>query len=216
MALMVGRNVNDLFPTVPHTPGEEILSLASAQRRQIAARCQLRTSAAARFWASPGWSAPDARSCCAAFSASIRSARGAVRVAAYSPRATPRARIRAGLGLVSEDRKGEGLAQERSIADNLTLSRLQPYSRWGWLSLRRRERGRARLDGPTRDQGRRRRSATVKELSGGNQQKVALARVLHQAGRRAAAWTSRRGASTSAPRPRSIAAWGNSPPRANR
>ena len=44
-----------------------------------------------------------------------------------------------GLGLVSEDRKGEGLAQELSIADNLTLSRLQPYTRWGWVSLRRRE-----------------------------------------------------------------------------
>ena len=33
----------------------------------------------------------------------------------------------------------KGWLKSVSIADNLTLSRLQPYSRWGWLSLRRRE-----------------------------------------------------------------------------
>ena len=50
------------------------------------------------------------------------------------PRAA--ARIRAGLGFVSEDRKGEGLAQSMSIADNLTLSNLHTYTRGGLLQLK--------------------------------------------------------------------------------
>ena len=45
--------------------------------------------------------------------------------AAPAPR-TPWARIRQGLGLLSEDRQGEGLALTRSLADNITLSRLRP------------------------------------------------------------------------------------------
>ena len=87
--------------------------------------------------------------------------------------------IRAGLGLVSEDRKTEGLAQSRAIADNMTYSRLAPYSRRGWLNLlRRREevvrwmkRLQVKANSPEQ---------TIGELSGGNQQKVAIARVLHQ------------------------------------
>jgi ABC-type sugar transport system ATPase subunit len=60
---------------------------------------------------------------------------GRVRVGAIYPPATPKARIRAGLAFVSEDRKREGLALTRSIADNITYSRLSPYSRAGWLNL---------------------------------------------------------------------------------
>jgi ribose transport system ATP-binding protein len=83
------------------------------------------------------------------------------------------------MGLVSEDRKGEGLAQVRSIADNITYSRLEPYARFGWLSTARQKRGarrwmeRLEVKARSPDQG-------VQTLSGGNQQKVALARLLHQ------------------------------------
>ena len=67
----------------------------------------------------------------------------------------------------------------QSIADNLTYSRLRPYVRAGWLSLSRRRRQvadwlhwlRIRCRGPEQK---------VIELSGGNQQKVALGRLLHQ------------------------------------
>src|SRR5205823_11857280 len=64
-------------------------------------------------------------------------------------------------------------------ADNLTYSRLSPYGRFGWLNLRRRARAvadwvsRLRVRCPDPD-------GPVGELSGGNQQKVALGRLLHQ------------------------------------
>ena len=94
--------------------------------------------------------------------------------------ATPRRRIAQGLGFLSEDRKGEGLALGRSIEDNLTYSALGKHARWGWLRpAAAPRRGRA-LDGAAARQGggpARRPSATS---PGGNQQKVALARLLHQ------------------------------------
>ncbi len=94
------------------------------------------------------------------------------------PRST-RGRIRAGLGLVSEDRKTEGLAQTRDIADNMTYSRLAPYSRVGVLNLKRRReevvRWMKRLQVKAHSP-----EQTIGQLSGGNQQKVAIARVLHQ------------------------------------
>jgi ABC-type sugar transport system ATPase subunit len=90
---------------------------------------------------------------------------------------SPRTSIAEGLGLVSEDRKGEGLALSLSIEDNLTLTRLEPYARLGWLALGRRRRAaevsmeRARVKATNARQ-------PVSTLSGGNQQKVALARWL--------------------------------------
>jgi ribose transport system ATP-binding protein len=104
---------------------------------------------------------------------------GKIRIGTLAPAATPRARIRAGLGMVSEDRKGEGLAQQRSIADNLTYSRLAPYSRFGWLNLRRREAAVQQWIDRMAIKARSPAQA-VTELSGGTQQKVAIARVLHQ------------------------------------
>jgi ribose transport system ATP-binding protein len=89
--------------------------------------------------------------------------------------ATPAARIAQGLGMLSEDRKTEGLALEMSIADNVALSRLGR----GFLSQKRLADGVAavlsRLGVKCRDQ-----SQPVGELSGGNQQKVALGRLFHQ------------------------------------
>jgi ribose transport system ATP-binding protein len=89
-------------------------------------------------------------------------------------------RLAAGIGYVSEDRKGEGLALPLSVADNLTLTRLSAYrKRWGWLDLRRqRERSQFWME----DLHIRARAPQqpVRTLSGGNQQKVALGRLLHQ------------------------------------
>ena len=80
--------------------------------------------------------------------------------------------------MVSEDRKGEGLAGGMSVADNLTLTNLEGFG-VGPIVLRGRQHARAaqwteRLGIRARDVGQ-----AVGELSGGNQQKVAIGRLLH-------------------------------------
>jgi ribose transport system ATP-binding protein len=85
--------------------------------------------------------------------------------------------VRHGTGFLSEDRGDEGLARNLSIGINMTLSAPRQISRWGILSHPRRE----RVSRGLMEQFRIKASSPlqpVAELSGGNQQKVALARLL--------------------------------------
>jgi ABC-type sugar transport system ATPase subunit len=83
----------------------------------------------------------------------------------------------AGIRYVSGDRKNEGLFLQRSVADNLSATRLHAVGRWGVLSRRRTVRlGRdvaARVGVLERHL-----AAPVGALSGGNQQKVSVGRAL--------------------------------------
>jgi ribose transport system ATP-binding protein len=91
---------------------------------------------------------------------------------------SPADSLRAGLGLLSENRKEEGLMLNRSLADNLTATRLGPFARFGLLSARRQHA--ATRDWMTRlDVRARGPEQPIGELSGGNQQKIALGRLLH-------------------------------------
>jgi ABC-type sugar transport system ATPase subunit len=90
---------------------------------------------------------------------------------------TPREAIELGIGLVPEDRKRQGLVQSESGLRNTSLTILDRLSRFSWID-RARERGiaqryfdRMRVRAPSVD-------TVVAGLSGGNQQKIVLARWL--------------------------------------
>ena len=94
----------------------------------------------------------------------------------YRP-ARPIDAIAAGMGFCTEDRKAEGIVPDMSVAENLTLALLPRISRHGIIDE---ERQREIVERFIRDLGIKCSGPNqkVRELSGGNQQKVLLARWL--------------------------------------
>ncbi|MDR3096815.1 MAG: sugar ABC transporter ATP-binding protein [Paraburkholderia sp.] len=88
----------------------------------------------------------------------------------------PRDAVRHGLTYLSEDRKGRGLHLDLSLQDNLTLMTLERYG-WPLIDLKA---GRRALEAAVREFGIRTGDLTsrARMLSGGNQQKLALAKFL--------------------------------------
>jgi ABC-type sugar transport system ATPase subunit len=84
--------------------------------------------------------------------------------------------ISAGVGFVPEDRKSEGLILEMTSSHNITLPILRCLSRFGLVSGERDRRKAAQAAAAAGVRGEL--SASVRSLSGGNQQKLVLARWL--------------------------------------
>ena len=174
VALMVGAATADLFARGERHPGDPVLEVSGFEpgaatftlhRGEVFGIAGLVGSGRTRFLR-------------ALFGLEPVTA-GRVRIGAFTARArSPRDRWRAGMGMLSEDRKNEGLALGLSVADNLTLTRLGPLGPAAFVVPSRQRRAAAewiarmaiKCGGPEQ---------AIGELSGGNQQKVALARLLH-------------------------------------
>ncbi|HEY4012736.1 MAG TPA: sugar ABC transporter ATP-binding protein [Polyangiaceae bacterium] len=172
--MMAGRDVDSAYPRSHRTPGEVVLSartLAGASL-PVDATFELRRGEILGVAGLVGSGRTELLRTLFGLDA-VRS--GELRVGALLGPASPARRWAQGVGFSSEDRKGEGLALSLSIADNLTLSRLGP-SGPGLPGRARRAASRWIADLSIKSTGPDQR---VGELSGGNQQKVQLARLLH-------------------------------------
>ncbi|MBV8619717.1 MAG: sugar ABC transporter ATP-binding protein [Curvibacter sp.] len=104
--------------------------------------------------------------------------RGAVQLQGTPlPAGRPRTSIQRGLALVTEDRKDSGLVLCTTVSDNTTLAALPTLAPWGVIQRRREQKLVARLLQRLRVKATSPR-LRVSALSGGNQQKVVLARCL--------------------------------------
>jgi ribose transport system ATP-binding protein len=175
--MMVGRELNEAYPRTAREAGEPILELSSlsGHPRPDSASLQLRRGEVVGIAGVIG--AGRTELVRAIFGLDpVR--QGTVRVGTCVGNLATWQRWQQGVGLVSEDRRDEGLATQLDIAENVTLPPLHGR-RTPWISTRRR-RGQAsrpwitrlgvKCHGP---------SQPVEQLSGGNQQKVALARLLY-------------------------------------
>ncbi|MGB7157442.1 MAG: sugar ABC transporter ATP-binding protein, partial [Tepidisphaeraceae bacterium] len=178
VAMMVGREVTDLYPRSARKPGDVVLELSglsSKAKKPRDASLQLRRGEVLGIAGLMGAGRTELLRAIFGLDA-VRS--GNLRLLAFHGSASPARRWRQGAGMLSEDRKAEGLALKLSIADNLTLSKLNRFGPIGWIFPRRQ---RAAAEDWVKRLGVRCRSAQqpIGQLSGGNQQKVAIARLLH-------------------------------------
>jgi ribose transport system ATP-binding protein len=180
LSLMIGRQLAEQYPRVPHQAGAPVLEIRDLEGMELPRGVSLTLHRGEILGIAGIIGAGRTELLRAVFGLDpVRRGEVVVRTVGAAAGSGPRARIEQGVGLLSEDRKTEGLALARSIEDNLTYSRLAPYGRFGWLDLGRRRRAvcdwlaklNVRCSGPAQ---------AVGELSGGNQQKVALGRLLHQ------------------------------------
>lgn len=172
--MMIGRALDDLYPRRPRTVGEPVLDVKDVMpggatftlhRGEVlgiagllgAGRTQLLR---ALFGLEP-----------------VR--RGTVRLGVHAGRCTPHDRWQQGMGMLSEDRAGEGLAPGLSVGDNMTLAHLGDTGRGAFIVPAMQDAAARRwIDAlGIRTRGPRQ---IVAALSGGNQQKVAFARLLHE------------------------------------
>jgi len=179
---MVGRPVENLFPSRERSAGDQLL----LEVRDLSAPPYLRHASfdlhAGEILGVAGLMGSGRTEMVRAIFGLDQAHSGTFRLrskAIAARGASPTLRLLQGLGYLSEDRKGEGLALALSIADNTTMTRFASCSRWGWLD---RAEQRKQTEAWIRQLGVKARNPIQRAgtLSGGNQQKIALARLLHQ------------------------------------
>ena len=176
---MVGSGLDELFPRLDGAPGDVVLDLrrVAGERLPRTATLELRRGEILGLAGLVGAGRTELLRAIYGLD-SLKSGELRVAGAPRAARRSPATSLAEGIGMLSEDRRGEGLALNLPVAINVTLSRLARYSRGGLL----RRPAQARATETWRDRlGIRWRGpwGRTGDLSGGNQQKVALARLLH-------------------------------------
>lgn len=175
--LMVGREVKEKFPKIQIDAGEEILRVKglSRSKRFEDISFSLRAGEILGIAGLIGCGRTDlARTLFGAEPCEV----GTMEVFGHQARIdTPRAAIKEGIGYLPSERKTEGVVLVRPVKENITMSALEKLSRFGLLNLKKEaevaKHYTYKLDIKTPSINR-----IVQFLSGGNQQKVVLAKSL--------------------------------------
>ncbi|MGX7671692.1 sugar ABC transporter ATP-binding protein [Plantactinospora sp. DSM 117369] len=174
---MVGREVSQLYPKQQTEAGEVILQVRGLTRRGVFADVGFEVRRGEIVALAGLVGAGRSEVVRAVFGVDPYDTGEVLVDGVRLPRSRPAAAMAAGMALVPEDRRQQGLVMELSIERNATLTRRWPLARFGLLG-----RGAERTAAQTWTQRLQvkagRLDDPVSTLSGGNQQKVVLAKWL--------------------------------------
>jgi rhamnose transport system ATP-binding protein len=174
---MVGRSVEQLYPSRDGSAGDDALVVSGLTRSGVFADVSFSVRRGEIVGLAGLVGSGRSEVARAIFGVDALDA-GTVAVGGRQlPLGNPRAAIEAGVAMVPEDRREQGLILDLSIERNATLPRLGAVSRWG-VVRRSRERALAARWADRLGVKRRRLVDPVATLSGGNQQKVVLGKWL--------------------------------------
>ncbi|NVZ90328.1 sugar ABC transporter ATP-binding protein [Pseudomonas yamanorum] len=175
--MMVNREVQDMYPKAQVELGEPLLQVRSLSlaRRYREIDLELRRGEIVGLTGLVGSGAKDLLK---TLFGVVHADSGSIHLEGRLLRLrSPGDAIAQGIALVPEERRSQGISPLLSVLENLTLAGLGRFSRWGLLNQRQEQAESRRLidelaikaPGP---------QAAVSQLSGGNQQKVALGKWL--------------------------------------
>jgi ribose transport system ATP-binding protein len=175
--LMVGRELSDYYPKIRVAAGEELLKVEGLGRTGVIRDVSFTLRAGEILGLSGLMGAGRTEVARAIFGLDPLD-QGEIRIRGRKVSIrSPQQAIRAGIGFVTEDRKGQGLVLSLSVGENITLASLDLFTRWTHLDL---GMERAAIGEYLNKLKIRASGADQKtlNLSGGNQQKVVLAKWL--------------------------------------
>jgi ribose transport system ATP-binding protein len=176
--LMIGRDLKELYTPPAAPPGESVLDLVALRTFAYPERSVSLSLRRGEILGLAGLIGAGRTELARALFGIDRRAGGETFLGGQPiVVADPRDAINRGIYLVPEDRKQSGLILEDSIASNISLPDLMSYARWAFISTNREDRNAEvqckALRVKTQDV-----ATFVGALSGGNQQKVVLAKWL--------------------------------------
>ncbi|GAA3199827.1 sugar ABC transporter ATP-binding protein [Microbacterium terregens] len=177
ISTMVGRNADSLYPERGTATAEVALAVEDLQGRRV--KDVSFTAHVGEVLGIGGLAGSGRSELLRILAGAQRAKSGTVTVGgvAVPHRAGVGRVLAAGMALVPEERRSQGVLLGSSVQDNIALANIPAVSRGGWVSGKRiaqiANRGMADLQIKARSA-----RQTVGELSGGNQQKVVLAKML--------------------------------------
>ena len=176
---MVGRELNDIFTREKGAPGEEVLRVENLSRKGAfePISFSVRAGEVLGFSGLMGAGRTEIMRCIFGLD---RPDSGAIYLSGQKLEIRcPLDAIKAGIAMVSEDRRREGIIPHMTVRENTTLAALPWISRFGWidtkkdLSIAQEYIDSLNVKTPSTEQ-------LIMNLSGGNQQKVCLAKWLNR------------------------------------
>lgn len=180
ISMMVGREITNLFPEIVPSKGDVVLSVKQLTRQGVFSDITFEVRKGEVLGLAGLMGAGRTEVARAIFGLD-RYDSGEIQLNGQTVRVqSPAEAIALGIGYVSEDRKGLGFIPAMTIQDNITLSSLPQHAKAGWVmtdseatvATRMMQNLRIKATGAAQK---------VSHLSGGNQQKVVIAKVLQAA-----------------------------------